>query len=79
MLVAVQKGDARELAQLMRRDPSFDVNIVLDEDGWTLLYYACMNNDSRSPVIPLLLAHPDIDVNVKNSSGNTPFFLCLYL
>jgi len=46
---------------------------VLDEDGWTLLYYACMNNDSRSPVIPLFLAHPDIDVNVKDKGGQTPF------
>jgi len=25
-------------------------------------------------VIPFLLAHPDIDVNVKNRSGETPFF-----
>jgi len=26
------------------------------------------------PVIPLLLAHPDIDVNAKNKYGHTPFF-----
>ena len=30
-------------------------------------------------MIPLLLAHPDIDVNVKNIDGSTPFYLaCLY-
>jgi len=40
--------------------------------GSTLLHYACEGN-SRSAVIPLLLAHPDIDVNVKDRSGYTPF------
>ena len=29
-------------------------------------------------MIPLLLAHPDIDVNVKTSSGYTPFFYACY-
>jgi len=29
-------------------------------------------------VIPLLLAHPDMDVNVKNSSGSTPFYIACY-
>jgi len=38
------------------------------------LHYAC-SGDSRSAVIPLLLAHPGIDVNVKNIDGHTPFFL----
>jgi len=32
------------------------------------------DRDSRSAVIPSLLAHPDIDVNVKTSSGYTPFY-----
>jgi len=39
----------------------------------TLLHYACSEGDS-SPVIPLLLAHPDIDVNSKDTSERTPFF-----
>ena len=47
--------------------------MAVDRDGWTLLHYACCE-DSRSPVIPLLLAHPGIDVNVKNSHGETPFY-----
>jgi len=74
MLAAVQNGDAEELAELMRQDPGFNVNMELDGDGYTLLHYACMGSDSRSPVIPLLLAHPDIDVNVKDDYGQTPFF-----
>jgi len=46
--------------------------MAVDRDGWTLLHYACCE-DSRSPVIPLLLAHPGIDVNVKDTFGDTPF------
>jgi len=64
MLAAVKKGDAKRLAELMRQDPGFKVN-MLDGNGLTLLHYACLDSD-RSAVIPLLLAHPDIDVNVKD-------------
>jgi len=77
MLAAVYDGDVKELAELMRQDPGFDVNMDQDEDGFTLLHYACDKSGS-SPVIPLLLAHPDIDVNVKTVYGATPFyFACL--
>ena len=61
------------MAELMRQDPGFNVNMELDGNGYTLLHYACVE-DSRSAVIPLLLAHPDIDVNVKNKYGCTPFY-----
>ena len=70
MLAAVQSGDAKEVALLMRQNPGFNVN-QQDEDGWTLLHHAC-NGNHGSVVIPLLLAHPDIDGNVKNKDGNTP-------
>jgi len=73
MLAAVERGDVKELAELMRQDPGFNVN-KQDGDGWTLLHSACWE-DSRSAVIPLLLAHPDIDVNVKDRFGHTPFYL----
>ena len=40
------------------------------------MHHAC-DRDSRSAAIPLLLAHPDIDVNVKDTLGYTPFlFAC---
>jgi len=71
MLAAVEKGDARKLAELIRQDPGFDVNMDYGS-GDTLLHRACIR-DSRSPVIPLLLAHPDIDVNAKDIDGWTPF------
>ena len=77
MLAAVGNGDVKDLAELMRQDPGFDVNAVMGlEYGnyWcTLLHYACIDSFC-SPVIPLLLAHPDIDVNVKNIYGQTPFY-----
>jgi len=77
MFAAVLSGDAKNLAELMRQDPGFNVNMDL---GWgaSLLHYACDRN-SGSPVIALLLSHPDIDVNVKNNAGWTPFYYtCCY-
>ena len=77
MLAAVQNGDAKEVAELIRQDPGFNVNMDLDGCGNTFLHFACLQG-SRSVVIPLLLAHPDIDVNVKDIGLCTPFFLaCL--
>ena len=72
MLAAVLSGDAKMLAELMRQDPGVNVN-QQDEDGWTLLHYACYGQ-SRSAVIPLLLAHPDIDPNVKTKYGSAAFY-----
>ena len=72
MKAAVESGDAKKVAELIRQDPGFNVNMV-DGRGWTLLHHACCGTDSRSAVIPLLLAHPDIDVNAKSNGGCTPF------
>ena len=74
MFAAVEKGDAKELAELIRQDPGFKVNMAVDAPGSTLLHHAC-EADWTSPVIPLLLlAHPDINVNLKDKFGCTPFF-----
>ena len=73
MLTAVEEVDVKELAELMRQDPGFDVNLDQDGYGGTLLHYACLE-DISSPVIPLLLAHPGIYVNVKDKEGRTPFY-----
>jgi len=72
MEAAVRSGDAKKLAELIRQDPGFNVNMDLAY-GWTFLHYAC-RKDSGSAVIPVLLAHPDIDVNAKTTSGHTPFY-----
>jgi len=63
----------KKLAELMRQDPGFDVNMGLDEYGDTLLHCACLENHG-SPVIPLLLAHPDINVNANSKDEYTPFY-----
>ena len=42
------------------------------------LGFNCPRRDSRSAVIPLLLAHPGIDVNVKDEDGQTPFYIACY-
>ena len=76
MLAAVKKGNGKKLAELIKQDPGFKVNMQ-DGEGFTFLHYAC-NSDSRSPVIPLLLAHPDIDVNVENKDRQTPFYLACF-
>ena len=73
MFAAVESGDAKKLAALIRQDPDFNVNMVVDGENSNLLHRACFGNHS-SPVIPLLLAHPGIDVNVKNKNGSTPFY-----
>jgi len=72
MKAAVLNGDAKELAELVRQDPGVKVNMRLDRERRTLLHSAC-NEDSRSAVLPLLLAHPNIDVNAKSHGGRTPF------
>jgi len=77
MLAAVKEGDVKKVAELMRQDPGFDVNVDQDGDGCTLLHFACYDS-KRSAVIPLLLAHPDIDVNVKDMDEWTPFYWACY-
>jgi len=72
MLAAVQEGNVQEMAVLMRQDPGFKVNMVQDGKRRTFLHLACWE-ESRSAVIPLLLAHPGIDVNLKDYEGQTPF------
>jgi len=71
MLAAVESGDVKKVAERITQDPGFKVNMAVDGAGQTLLHYACDENH-RSPVITLL---PDIDANVKNTKGETPFHI----
>ena len=80
MLAAVKEGDVKKVAEVIRQDPGFNVNMDHSGDGLgrTLLHSACLESH-RSAVIPLLLAHPGIDVNVKNRHRSTPFYYaCAY-
>ena len=78
-MAAVEKGDAKEVAERIRHPPPrFKVNKGQDRDWRALLHHACRES-SRSAVVPVFLAHPDINVNVKDKNGWTPFnFACLY-
>ena len=75
MRAAVIRGNSRKLADLIRKDPGFDVNSQ-DGEGATLLHHACVYG--KDSVIPLLLAHPDIDANLKESRGWTPFWTACF-
>ena len=77
MKAAVESGDVKKLAELIRQDPGFKVNMAVDGYGSTLLHHAC-DSDSRSAMIPLLLAHPDINVNPRNKFRWTPFFCACF-
>jgi len=77
MLAAVCEGDAKKVAELMRQDPGFNVNMDQNGDGFTLLHFAG-SLGLRSAMIPLLLAHPDIDVNVKDKYGRSPFYTACF-
>ena len=44
MQAAVDGGDAKKLAELIRQDPGFKVNMD-HGDGWTLLHLACLTVD----------------------------------
>ena len=72
MDLAAQSGDVEDLRENLRQNPTHDVNHRY-RGGWTLLHVACYN-DSDS-VLPLLLEHPDIDVNQKDDWEQTPFIL----
>jgi len=77
MEAAVEKGDVKEVAELLRQYPDFNVNVVLDAGRRTLLHRAC-DASHRSAVIPLLLAHPGIDVNLEDRDGCTPFLIACF-
>jgi len=72
MEAAVKSGDAKKVAEMIRRDPGFKVDMDLGF-GVTFLQEAC-EGDWRSAVIPLLLAHPDVDANSSDIIGCTPFY-----
>ena len=72
------KGDVEEVKEILRNNP--DVNVNWKYEGFktipTTLGQAC--EKSSDFVIPLLLAHPDIDVNLKEKEGWTPFMTVCY-
>jgi len=65
---AAYDGKVEEVKSILRKNPSLNVNWKNEgEDARTALYAACYNvHDS---VVSILLAHPDIDPNLKTKDG----------
>ena len=69
---AVYRGNVEEVKDILRNNPSLNVNWKNEEwNAWTALYAACI--DGHDSVVSILLAHPDIDPNLKNEGRDTPF------
>jgi len=70
--LAAENGNAEELQEILRNNPNLDVNWRNEnENGSTALKIACQNG--HDSIVSILLAHLDIDVNLKDLDGWTPF------
>jgi len=73
--VAAGKGGVQKVKEILRNNPTLVNWRNKEEYSNTALHHACLcGHDS---IVAILLAHPDIDVNQKDSDGATPFmFAC---
>ena len=77
MYDAAEGGRASEVSSLLRDHPEINVNHSNDTLQRTALHIASLNG--REEVVKRLLAHPDINVNVRDRGGLTPIsFGCYY-
>jgi len=69
---AAKDGKVDELKEILRNNPNIDVNWEGNlGSGHSPLTVACQGG--RGAIVSILLAHPNIDANMKNKSGWTPF------
>jgi len=68
---AAWDGNVEEVKEILRMNPNLDVNWKNGEDGLTVLHRAC--DKDHDAIVSILLAHPAIDVNAKDTRANTPF------
>jgi len=70
--IAASGGKVEEVKDILRKNPSLNVNWKNEGDyAKTALYVACSRG--HDSVVSILLAHPDIDPNLKQEDGWTPF------
>ena len=70
---SVMYGNVSEVREILRLNPCLDVNWKSAKvNGWSALHLSCANG--LPAIVSLLLAHPDIDVNLKEAYGCTPFY-----
>jgi len=74
---ASENGDVEEVKEILMKNPNVDVNWKNEgKKGKTTLYDAC--ESGYDAIVSILLAHPGIDVNLKDMSGYTPFYSACY-
>ena len=72
--IAAYCGDVEEVKEILRKNPNLNVNWAkkdLEGSASVALGHACEND--HDVIVSILLAHPDIDVNLRDTYGNTPF------
>jgi len=74
---AARKGRAEELAELLHLYPAINVNQHMEGNGGRTALQAAAANGHDS-VVALLLAHPDIDVNLHTDGKNSPLHWACY-
>ena len=67
---ALKDGNVEEMMEILKNNPNLDVNST-DEN--CALYTACEHG--YDAVVSILLAHPDIDVNLRSELGVAPFMV----
>jgi len=73
----IETGRIDRVKKILMEHPEVDVNELEEERGCGLLHTACRRQDcpGLDTIITMLLAHPDIRVNERNSTGETPFMV----
>lgn len=69
-LHAATWGDEISVLEILKENPGLNVNCT-DKHGTTALHWACFNGLEEA--VSVLLAHPDIDVNVMGDSHSRRF------
>lgn len=70
---SAQDGWDDEVRRILKTHPEVDVNWRNQSFGWGALHVAC--RWGHHSVISMLLAHPDINVELEDNLGCTPFYL----
>ena len=70
---ASKNGNVEEVKEILGKNPNLNVNWGDGAAGWTALRVAC--DDGHDSIVSILLIHPEVDVNLKDSYGNTPFII----
>jgi len=74
---ATDNGEVEEVKDILRKNPSLNVNWKNEGDhARTALVAACWNG--HDSVVSILLAHPGIGPNLRNKGGNTPFLIACW-